>query len=596
MPRLVIGLVFCLLGAVDLLVSAAFGDTIDTARERLDAYHAAAPQPAERLLHIVCWRPSDRDFAAGHRERLDRMLTDIQGFYAREMQRHGLGSRSIRLARDAAGGLVIHEVTGQGKFADYAKADGQRIRGECLPVLRDAGIDADRETVMIFTNLSDWDPVNSRFRHKSPYYAGGSHVSGTAWQLDSPELDTLNLSKTEPMLLDGEYGRISLGKHNSIFIGGIAHELGHALGLPHCHARDDEAVRGTALMGAGNRTYADERRGEGKGTFLTLANALRLASHPQFSGSVTGMLDNPQGTFADLAVEPAADGRRFTVTGRIEAAIPVYAVIAYLDPEGGGDYDARTEVAIPDDEGRFTLGCTGIVAGRPAALRLVACHCNGATTRLDQAYGVAADGQVDLASMQVAFGLQPFVTAVPAGPAAAAEALAALPEGSEARRIAATVFEALMGRRERGPAASVPKDLDRVPLSSIEPREASVGWLQPAYDRLPLPDPLLRCGTEIFATGLYAHAPSRYVYELADGDWSQLEGVCGLPPQPGGSVVFVIRGDDRELYRSPRLAPGTTEHFSVDLAGVAVLELITEDAGDGKAADWGVWGEPMLVR
>jgi len=172
---------------------------------------------------------------------------------------------------------------------------------------------------MIFTNLSDWDPVNSRFRHKSPHYAGGSHVSGTAWQLDSPELDTLNLSKTEPMLLDGEYGRISLGKHNSIFIGGIAHELGHALGLPHCRARDDEAVRGTALMGAGNRTYADEQRGEGKGTFLTLANALRLASHPQFSGSVTGMLDNPQGTFADLAVEPAVDGRRFTVTGGVGA-------------------------------------------------------------------------------------------------------------------------------------------------------------------------------------------------------------------------------------------------------------------------------------
>jgi len=64
MPRLVIGLVFCLLGVADLLVSAAFGDAIDAARVRLAAYHAADPQPAERLLHIVCWRPSDRDFAA----------------------------------------------------------------------------------------------------------------------------------------------------------------------------------------------------------------------------------------------------------------------------------------------------------------------------------------------------------------------------------------------------------------------------------------------------------------------------------------------------------------------------------------------------
>lgn len=63
---------------------------------------------------------------------------------------------------------------------------------ECLPGLRDAGIDADRETVIIFTNLADWDPAIARFQHKSPYYAGGSRRSGTAGQLDSPELDTRN--------------------------------------------------------------------------------------------------------------------------------------------------------------------------------------------------------------------------------------------------------------------------------------------------------------------------------------------------------------------------------------------------------------------
>ena len=141
-------------------------------------------------------------------------------------------------------------------------------------------------------NLATWDEEKLRFTHKSPYYAGGSFRSGTAWQLDSPELDTQNLELKQPIIRDGQYGRISLGKHNSIFIGGIAHELGHALGLPHCKARPDEAVRGTALMGSGNRTYGDELRGDGRGSVLTLAHALRLASHPQFSGSVKG-LDQP---------------------------------------------------------------------------------------------------------------------------------------------------------------------------------------------------------------------------------------------------------------------------------------------------------------
>jgi len=231
------------------------------ARSILDAWHADAPEPGDRRLHVICWRANDRDFASGHRERIDRILTDIQAFYRTEMERHGLGPRTIRLDRDADGRLVVHEVVGAGAFADYEGRDGGRIRDECRPVLRERGIDIDGETIMIFTNLADWDPKTLSFRHKSPYYATGDQRAGTAWQLDSPELDITNLPLKQPLIRDAQYGRISLGKHNSIFIGGIAHELGHALGLPHCCERDDEAVRGTALMGSGNRTYGDDRRG-----------------------------------------------------------------------------------------------------------------------------------------------------------------------------------------------------------------------------------------------------------------------------------------------------------------------------------------------
>ena len=69
-----------------------------------------------------------------------------------------------------------------------------------------------------------------------------------------------------------------------------------------------------------------------------------------------------------------------------------------------------------------------------------------------------------------------------------------------------------------------------------------------------------------------------------------------LPTQPGGSVVFVIRADGREVFRSPRVVPGKSVDYDVDLRGVSTLELATEDAGDGGGGDWGVWLSPELLR
>lgn len=590
---LVLAVVTCIGGGRAVPAPAADADVVRDARAILDAWHADAPEPGERRLHVIAWRARDRDFPAHHRERLDRMLTHIEGFYRREMERHDFGPRSIRLDRDAAGSLVVHDVTGEATWNDYDGPDGARIRRECVPVLREKGIDIDRETVMIFTNLTEWDPEKLVFRHKSPYYAGGDWRGGTAWQCDSPELDVANLPRTEPLVTDGQYGRISLGRHNSIFIGGMAHELGHALGLPHCRERPDEAARGTALMGSGNRTYGEELRSEGKGSFLTLAHALRLASHPQFSGSVKGLGTTPRGAFADLAVAADPAGRTFRVSGRATGKPPVYAVIGYLDPEGGGDYDARTVSAAPDKEGRFALDCTALVPGKSAELRLVACHANGATTQLGRPYAVARDGTVDVEAMQVAFRLAPFLDALAAGGPDAARQVA--PRDGPAARYATAVLGGMSAAREWLVAAERPAATECVMLAACRPAEARVGWLRPAYDHIPRREAVIESAGRFYESGIYAHAPALHRYDLA-GKWVRLRGACGLPTQSGGSVVFVIRADGKEVFRSPRLEPGRTADYDVDLAGATTLELATEDGGDGNGADWGLWLGPELVR
>lgn len=357
-------------------------ELVDQAKQIIADWRASGDGDAlaERPLLITLFTGNDTEPAPNYRERLTRTMTHIQAFYAREMKRHGFGELTFRLTTEADDLLKIHVVKGDKPNAEYTGKDGQAIRQLVLADLKAKGIDASKETLVIFCNLTKWDPIKRTMSHHSPYYAGGSHQAGTAWQLDSALLDSAEFANTDKDLYlhDGQYGHISLGRYQSIFIGGVCHELGHAFGLPHNLQRPDEQQRwGTALMGSGNFTYAQEVRNEGKGSFLTIAHAMKLAVHPGFTGSAKQMRKRPNTKYTEIATGPINDGKGVRVIGRIEGDMPVHAVIAYLDPEGNSDYNATTHVAVPDSEGRFTIDCTAFGKQATGQLRLVRVHTNG---------------------------------------------------------------------------------------------------------------------------------------------------------------------------------------------------------------------------
>ncbi len=169
-------------------------------------------------------------------------------------------------------------------------------------------------------------------------------------------------------------------------------------------------------------------------------------------------------------------------------------------------------------------------------------------------------------------------------------------EKSVARKLAAT-----LGKEQKPAPCEIPLEVKQLRLGDARADSAEVGWLEPAANRIPLnpemPSPLLDSG-ELYATGLYAHAPSRYVYKLG-GKWKRLRGEAGLHTAFQGrayGVIFAIKADGKEVFLSPIIRGREHAHYDLDTSGVNTMELLVNKAAERNGGNWGLWLEPMLLR
>jgi len=581
---------------------------VPAALKIIKAWKNPSAKKEKRVIHVVYWCPSDRKPAPDHRKRLTAVMLEVQAFYAEGMEKLGFGRQTVNLDLAADKLIQIHEVKGRHPYSHYKYQSGDEIRNECRSVIKQAGIDMEKETIVLFINMSNWDPKKKKMTQNSPYYATGNPRNGFAWQVDSPILDPRFLSKKQPIINDGQYGDISIGKYNSIFSGGVIHELGHALGLAHCAAcAKEKAAFGTALMGLGNHTYGENLRGEGKGTFLTLTNGLRLTTHPIFSGTSQGLETYSKSTLSHLraGTSEVLGEKAFVVTGKIETPkemAPAYAIIAYCDPEGGKNYDATTASAIPNSKGEFTLNCIDLKPNSRAVLRMVVLHANGdASSHVGPYspfmynYSVDANGKPNTQALDFAMMFSGVKQAVQQKNEKQLDAELLLLKKSKNKKVVSIASRLLVkGHLWRAPAL-LPVNKRSVALGDTTPAEAKIGYGTPLYNRMPSDSMILQASGQTFEHGIYSHAPARHIYHL-DGQWKTLKGQCGLAENSPGSVRFVIKADGKELWKSPVMRENQLQSYEVDIASKKNLELIVEDGGDGNRSDWGLWLEPVLER
>jgi len=106
----------------------------------------------------------------------------------------------------------------------------------------------------------------------------------------------------------------------------------------------------------------------------------------------------------------------------------------------------------------------------------------------------------------------------------------------------------------------------------------------------------LRVAGRRYRLGLGTHANASIRYFLGEG-YARFSGEVGIDDgtEGAGSAIFRILGDGRELFASKVKRGGERAGpFNVSVAGVMVLDLVVEDAGDGTEGDHANWGNPYL--
>jgi hypothetical protein len=151
------------------------------------------------------------------------------------------------------------------------------------------------------------------------------------------------------------------------------------------------------------------------------------------------------------------------------------------------------------------------------------------------------------------------------------------------------------------PPVELPRRLADLPaatltasLATAEWESATVGRDRPTRNRLGNDCPMITAAGPA-PVGLFAHAFSQYVFRL-DRSWKRFTASYALQAQQMGSVVFLVRGDGRELHRSPLIKDSTPRPLDVDVSTVDRLELLVTDNADGNPADVGLWLSPQVTR
>jgi len=294
-------------------------EKVDTSTSQPVVENADYTSEYTNNLNVVYFVPTDNPALPDYERRLSEILLAGQKFYGDEMQRNGYGNKTFGLLKNSTQ-TRVKIITIQGKLTknSYTSSTYGNIIDEVNAYF------AANPTASTGAHTLIICPDNGI---DNPFFGVGKNCLAKDYaEFDIKYLGTTTYNFTK-------------------YYGGLMHELGHGLNLPHNHARESAvATLGTALMGSGNTTLGKTP------TFLTEADCAILNTNQIFQkqSSITYYGPVTAGIKKMYAYYSAAKDA-IIASGKFDSSVPVSNVTYYVDPnvnnEGVGvnkDYNAVT--------------------------------------------------------------------------------------------------------------------------------------------------------------------------------------------------------------------------------------------------------------
>ena len=331
-----------------------------------------------RNLNVVYFIPNDVAIPTDHHRRLSEILLQAHDFFGKEMQRNGYGFKPFGLLKDEAKKRIkLIEIKGkQGKAAYPYSGGAGAVQTEIAEykAANPSAFTSDHYLVIIpaYTYDTNGEPGGP------PFYGVGK----TCFALDYADQDIKYL---------GTGG--TLGNRATKWIGGMIHELGHGLNLPHNRQKAiSENALGMSLMWAGNSTWGISP------TFLTAADCAVLNTNQVFNNDNKSYYAAVTASVQRINATYDAGKAAIILKGKYSSSIAVTDLIYFNDPnvnnEGTGvnrDYNsiAWTSKPINNDSFSIEMPISDLVEKAddiPYELKVKLVHENGNVTETIYSY------------------------------------------------------------------------------------------------------------------------------------------------------------------------------------------------------------------